>query len=390
MAIETHKQCMDRWYKDLPQWESFVPVALKDHVAALREREKEALSNCFTVTSEACRILLHEQTDAYAEWDLPLQQIKVYAGIGATHRFKQLIEKRNPPALFRAFWDLYMECMEPWFGNVFDGFLSIARSNASLLTEAPIAWTNQQCDLFRRSLPYYGWKWAVRACGKECSDGPEVDELLALAKREGEEDHFSLLQEVSQLPWLVAIDIHRPGNNADRKAWDRMSISETHSFLKHCESLHQSHLWAILRDKKQNALIAEAQIPVSQMNSTDQLNKPDAASNSAASSPLSGREMVTATEQRSPFPETLLENKLENVGKKRHGRRSRPEIEEERRKVAEAYVRLQSRTGLKGRPLSRAIGQELGLREDDVRNREREIKQKTLGNPQGPSTQAGH
>ncbi len=79
---------------------------------------------------------LHEYAEA-------LPQLKQRVGTAASQRFDRMLARGTLPAIFKSFYDLYMEGLKVQIELIFSGLLQIALANRKSIRLGPIEWAKR-------------------------------------------------------------------------------------------------------------------------------------------------------------------------------------------------------------------------------------------------------
>jgi hypothetical protein len=93
--------------------EKNVPADLLPVIKALRELFDDAHWNFGYTTQILCFSLFHKDVvdEDIKEYRKHLLQLQAIVGPAATQRFHELLNEGTPPAIFKAFYDLYLDGM---------------------------------------------------------------------------------------------------------------------------------------------------------------------------------------------------------------------------------------------------------------------------------------
>jgi hypothetical protein len=116
-------------------WDKSVPSDLIPAIKHLRESFDKAHWGCGQTTRLFCYSLLHNEAadDPAKEFLKYLMYIKVRVGPAATRRFNDLVREGTPPAIFKAFYDLYLEGMSVHALLTFKELVEIGLANEKRL-----------------------------------------------------------------------------------------------------------------------------------------------------------------------------------------------------------------------------------------------------------------
>ena len=168
------KSLYDR-YTNTDPWEESVPSDLIPAIKSLREGFDKAHWNCGRITQILCFTQLHsnlpdEEARMYIK---PLMQLKVAVGAAVTARFNDLLRWGTPSAIFKAFFDLYVEGVRVQALEIFDDLKDIGRANKATLGAPYLEWAQAQTQKMIRDHVYKIENWVCEACDKRVFDPAE-------------------------------------------------------------------------------------------------------------------------------------------------------------------------------------------------------------------------
>jgi hypothetical protein len=169
---------LSEMYENAEDWDKNVPADLLPAIKALRESFDEAHWGCGITTKTFCYSLLHNEAvdDPAKEYINYLTHIKARVGPGATLRFHDLIKQGTPPAIFKGFYDLYLDGVGVQALIIFKELAEIGRTNEKRLGIPHLEWAASQTKHMIRSHNHQLDIWVRDVCDKQPYDPNEDDD----------------------------------------------------------------------------------------------------------------------------------------------------------------------------------------------------------------------
>ena len=167
-------------YETAEKWDKTVPADLVPAIKALMKSFDDAHLGCGLTTKAFCYSLLHNEAvdDPAKEYITYLMHIKTRVGRAATQRFHDLIKQDTPPAIFKGFYDLYLDGVGVEALVIFRELAEIGRANERRLGTPHLEWAEAQTKHMIRSHNHEIDIWVRDVCDKQAYDPNEDDEDL--------------------------------------------------------------------------------------------------------------------------------------------------------------------------------------------------------------------
>jgi hypothetical protein len=179
----------------------------------LRDSFDSAHFNFGFTTTQLCYWRLHGGTPRIGVRDLQpfvdtLEGLKARVGPEAAQRFVKLLSKETPPAIFKAFYDLYMDGLKLQLHLIFSGLLQIGLANRSRIRQDPIEWARSLSEdlvnYYRHRIPL----WVKNVCDEQPWNPNEEEEEL-------------IFWHKWQAPSFLVMEPSRYGAYDPGRAWER-------------------------------------------------------------------------------------------------------------------------------------------------------------------------
>lgn len=240
----------EKLYGNADSWEASVPPELRAAVEHLREEFDKVHWQCGTITEKFCFMSLHIGTtdDFVKGYRDPLRYLKEAVGPAAAQRHDELIEQDTPPAIFKAFFDLYLDGVTPSALAIFRDLVEIGQMNQAALSTGYLEWAEAQTKHVIRSQTHLIELWIKRVCDVQVSTPDEdTDDRVFWRKW--------------QAPLLIVMDPSRYQRYDAATAWDRHDLESTDGLLMHFAQAYVLHLEDHLRRMAGKAAVAIAKSP---------------------------------------------------------------------------------------------------------------------------------
>jgi hypothetical protein len=168
----------------IESWVKAAPADLLPAMNHLRDSFDSAHFNFGWTTTQLCYWRLHDGTPRFGTKDIQpyantLQALKARVGLEATQRFTKLLSKETHPAIFKAFYDLYMDGLKFQLKLIFNGLLQIGLANRSRILQDPVEWARSLSEdlvnCHRHNIPI----WIKNVCDEQQYDpNEEVEEQI--------------------------------------------------------------------------------------------------------------------------------------------------------------------------------------------------------------------
>jgi hypothetical protein len=209
------------FYDNYVPWQNGVPSDLVPAIKHLRSEFDEAHLKCFLTTRYFCYSLLHDghQDDDLQQWVTALMQMKSLVGAAASQRFNAMLDRKIPSAIFKAFFDLYVEGVTGEILRIFQLFVKIGLANEGRLDSAPIQWAESQTNHLIGSHIHQIDTWLRDVCDRQPYD-PADDREEDIYWKKWQAPQFLTMKPSRNQPF----DSHR--------AWERESPESSLSLRK--------------------------------------------------------------------------------------------------------------------------------------------------------------
>jgi hypothetical protein len=241
---QSPKRLFDRC-QEIIEWRENVPADLIPAVEHLRRSFDWAHWNCGRITEILGFSLLHrnEADDETSDYVSPLMQLKATIGTAATYRFNDLVRQGTPSAIFKAFYDLYIDGVTVQALAIFRELAAIGRANQMCLSTPHLEWAELQAKHMIRSEMHLIGIWVREVCDRRCILKPDS------------------LWTDWQAPFLVIMRPSRFQPYDAATAWDRADVETSSGWLKSFAEHYVIHLEAELKRAAGEAALELAKQP---------------------------------------------------------------------------------------------------------------------------------
>jgi hypothetical protein len=218
-------------YENTERWDKDVPTDLIPAIKHLRRSFDDAHWGCGRTTELFCYSLLHSESidDPRKEYINYLMHMKVRVGQAATHRFHELAKEGTLPALFKAFFDLYLEGMSVQALLIFKELVEIGRANENRLAIPYLEWAEAQTRHLIRSDSHHITIWVRNVCDKHVYD-PNEDMEEKVFWRKWQAPLFLIMTPSLYTPYDAAA------------VWGREDAESSSNLLQHFADHYVLHL----------------------------------------------------------------------------------------------------------------------------------------------------
>jgi len=153
-------------FENTTKWQDDVPPDLIRPVEVLRESFDLAHFAYGNTSAKFCYAALHDTPidDPTREHFNFLMHMKAVIGAIATKRFHELVRQNTPPALFKGFMDLYLDCLTQEALRIFQELLLIGRAHQKALATPYVDWAQAQCLHMVEYHRHRVRNWVQRVC----------------------------------------------------------------------------------------------------------------------------------------------------------------------------------------------------------------------------------
>lgn len=239
-----------RLYENTGPWEKDVPADLIPAIKHLRKSFEDAHWGCGQTTQVFCYSLLHNETvdDPAKEYLNYLMHMKARVGPAATLRFHESIKLSTPSAIFKGFYDLYLEGMSVQALAIFKELTEIGLANEARLAKPHLDWAEAQTSHLIRSKNHVLRIWVRTVCDRQVYD-PNEDREEQIFWRKWQAPMFLIMKP----------SLSRPFNAAT--VWEREDAESSLQLLEHFTEHYVLHLEIKLRRAAGDAALALAKQP---------------------------------------------------------------------------------------------------------------------------------
>jgi len=155
-------------YKYREPWDKDLPTDLIPPIKHLRSTFDNLHQYYGQITEKLCYYRLHPgDAEDIEEYLAPLRQLQGIVGVPATQRFIALLKTGTPPAIFKAFFDLYMDAMTRSALAIFFQLVDVGKANESRLGLPHLEWAEAQTRGMIRSKIQLIDMWIRNVCDKQ-------------------------------------------------------------------------------------------------------------------------------------------------------------------------------------------------------------------------------
>lgn len=205
-------------------WKKDVPADLFPAIEHLRDSFDSIHFQFGWTTSQLCYWQLHDHiprlgTRNIQQYVDALESLKTRVGPVAAQRFAKLFCTATPPAIFKAYYDLYMDGLKIQIRLIFDGLLQIGLANRSRILRDSVEWAKSLSEglinWHRHKIPI----WIKDVCDEHPWDpGEDTDEQIFWRKW--------------QAPKFLVMEPSRYGVYYPELAWERSDQDTSERWLK--------------------------------------------------------------------------------------------------------------------------------------------------------------
>jgi hypothetical protein len=240
----------ERLYENTGPWEKDVPEDLIPAIKHLRKSFEDAHWGCGQTTQVFCYSLLHNETvdDPAKEYLNYLMHMKARVGPAATQRFHESIKLNTPSAIFKGFYDLYLEGMSVQALAIFKKLTEIGLANESRLTQPHLEWAEAHTRHLIRSKNHVVKIWVRDVCDRHVYD-PNEDPEEQIFWKKWQAPMFPVMKPSLYQTYEAA------------RVWDRKDAESSLQLLEHFTEHYVLHLEVKLRRAAGDAALALAKQP---------------------------------------------------------------------------------------------------------------------------------
>ena len=218
-------------YENTEPWENTVPADLIPAVKHLRDKFNEAHLGFGWTSKRYCYATLHNEVidDPSKEYYNYLMHMKSRVGAAATQQFHDLLKQGTSPAIFKAFFDLYMHGVTIQAVLIFEDLKEIGRANQKRLATNYLEWAESQTNHLIRSEIHKVAIWVRDVCDVQGYD-----------PQQGLEEH--VYWRNWQAPMFLIMKPLKYQTYYAATAWTRNDPETSSGWLQHFAEYYVLHL----------------------------------------------------------------------------------------------------------------------------------------------------
>lgn len=237
-------------YESSEPWDKDIPADLIPAIKHLTRKFSDIHWGCGQTTEKFCYALLHNEAleDPKKEYFHYFMAMKVRVGTASAAEFNALITQATAPAIFKAFFDLYLNGVAVEALLIFKDLVEIGRANESRLGVPHLEWAETQTKRLIRSQNHLLRAWVKDACDRHIYDPEESVEDLVYRKN-------------WRAPMLLLMQpsLKRPYD--PETVWERKDPEESSKLVEYFVELYVRHLERKLRKAAGDAALELAKQP---------------------------------------------------------------------------------------------------------------------------------
>jgi hypothetical protein len=221
-----------RLYENTGPWETDVPADLIPAIKHLRSSFEDAHWACGETTQVFCYSILHNETvdDPAKEYLNYFSYMKARVGPAATLRFHESIKLGTPSAIFKGFYDFYLEGVSVQALAIFKELAEIGLANESRLAKPHLEWAEAQTKHLIRWKNHVIRIWVRNVCDKQVYD-PKEDLEERIFWRKWQAPMFLVMKPSRFQPY----DALRVWERNDAESSSRLLESFAEHYVLHLE-----------------------------------------------------------------------------------------------------------------------------------------------------------
>ena len=231
-------------------WEKGVPPDLIPAIDHLRGSFHEAQWGCGRTTRIFCYAALHDEAPDDPDKGLLkyLRHIQNTIPFAEAREFADLLKMSTPPAIYKAYYDLYVNGTGVQALDSFANLIQIGRANEDRLSVPFLVWAETQAKHLIRSKVHRIRMWVQQVCHKQITD-PNEDAEQEIFWRKW------------QAPSLIIMTPSRRRPYEAEKAWELNDPETSARWLKGFEDDYVLRLEMKIRKVAGEAAVALAKQP---------------------------------------------------------------------------------------------------------------------------------
>ncbi len=277
-------------FDETEPWETSVPADLIQAIKYLRKSFDDIQWGCGQTTKVFCYSRLHaEEVDDHSKQHFNyLMYTKARIGPAATARFHDLVKQGTPPAIFKAFFDLYCDGVSVEALRIFQELSEIGRANQRSLGVPFLDWAEAQTRHVVRAHSHLVNIWIRDVCDKQVYDPNDDDD-----------EHW--FWRKWQAPKLLLMTPSRGKPYEPAAIWERYDPPTSSRFLNAFARDYVHRIEARVRKASGQAALALAKEPTGPRTDSGASAEPTSSqSTSVTDAPATTPRVTTDPEQSDP------------------------------------------------------------------------------------------
>ena len=148
-------------------WEKITPEEVRPPVKHIRDSFNTAVWKCSEVTKAWGYAALHPEWPGPSSFAPAFLMYKAIVGPRALRQFEELCRIHTPPALFKAYFDLFFRGIEVQIPHEFDQLLRIGTANFDALRTHPVDWAQSHMCFLIKGNAYRVKIWIKEVCDQQ-------------------------------------------------------------------------------------------------------------------------------------------------------------------------------------------------------------------------------
>ena len=164
---------------ELRDWEKVTPQHLRPAIEHIRNSFESGHWRYGQITSTLAHAALHSPVSdpaSLSPYQRPFEVYRQMVGRTAVREFDELLRQGTPPAIFRAYFDLYYAGLKINVRDEFDRTLKVALANSEALEIHPVEWAKLQLELLVKGEVRSVERWIKEVCDTQEMPEPEAIE----------------------------------------------------------------------------------------------------------------------------------------------------------------------------------------------------------------------
>lgn len=271
-------------YRNPEPWDQNLPPDLIPPIMHLRKTFDENHFTYGQVTEKLCYWQLHPGTpdDEINDHLKPLQHLKGIAGAPATQRFVGLLKTNTAPALFKAFFYLYLDGVATLASSIFLQLVPVGKANEPRLGIPHLEWAESQTKNMIRGKIRVVEGWIRDVCDKQPPYDPNENFEEHIFWRKWEAPKLLLMKPSRHFPYDPA------------RIWDRIDAERSQSLLQVLAEHYVIHIEGRLESIAGQAALELAKQPY--VASATEVSSPE--NQAVRTAPLTNKPSTTKRELR--------------------------------------------------------------------------------------------